>query len=128
MKSTAAAILTVAVAGTLTLGAAGAASADPTGQYTYVCVRTDGTTYTLAAGDALNTCKGSYIQKYINGAQVQVIGLTGQGIPATPDALDPALDCAVALTGFGLTVISSRGTALFVSGALSTYGLKDCLA
>jgi hypothetical protein len=95
----------------LTLGAAGAAQADPAGKYVYVCVGTDGSSYTMASGAELGSCKGSYLQKYINGAQVDTIALTTSGAIADPDAL--SLDCLVAIVGTGASaygIVQTGGT------------------
>lgn len=119
-------MIAAGVAGGLSLAAPGAANAEPTGQYTYTCVSTDGSSYLLNPGDELATCKGSYLQKHINGAQVESIPLTGQGAVADPNAL--TLDCIVAVTGVTVTVLTSSGWALVASAALGAYGLKACVA
>jgi hypothetical protein len=116
----------------LTLGAAGVAQADPAGKYVYVCVGTDGSSYTMASGAELGSCKGSYLQKYINGAQVDTIALTTSGAIADPDAL--SLDCLVAIVGTGASaygIVQTGGTGAgvaYVGLAASVYGLKACTA
>lgn len=57
-----------------------------TGDYEYICVGTDGSSYSMANGAPLSDCKGSYLQKYINGQQVDSISLTGTGAVASVPA------------------------------------------
>jgi hypothetical protein len=124
-------LITVAAAAGLTLGGAGVANADPAGQYTYVCVSTDGSSYTVPQGAALSTCKGSYLQKYINGQHVSSVNLTTSGAIADPNAID--MDCLVAVVGtgasaYGIVQTAGAGIIAYVGLASSVYGLKSCVA
>ncbi|MFF9564884.1 hypothetical protein ACF1AJ_16175 [Leifsonia sp. NPDC014704] len=105
--------------------------ADPsTGVYSYNCVLQNGSSYFLKPGTALNTCKGSYLQKYINGAKVQTIALTGYGTPANPEAFGTP-DCYIAI-GVGLGTLYGPGWLVrFLSGAIgyvATQGLPNITA
>lgn len=119
-------MIAAGVAGGLSLAAPGVANAEPAGQYTYTCVSTDGSSYLLNPGDELTTCKGSYLQKHINGVQVESVPLTGQGTVADPNALN--MDCIMAVTGVTVTVMTTSGWALVASTAIGAYGLKACVA
>jgi hypothetical protein len=124
-------LITAVAAMGLTVGAAGAANAEPAGQYEYVCVGTDGSSYSMAHGTALSTCKGSYLQKYINGKQIETIALTGHGTVADPNAIN--MDCLVAVVGtgasaYGIVQTAGTGVIAYVGLAASVYGLKSCVA
>lgn len=105
--------------------------ADPsTGMYSYNCVLQNGSSYYIASGTALSTCKGSYLQKYLDGRKVQTIALTGYGYPANPKAFG-TIECYIAI---GTAVVSIYGPGLIVralSGAIgyvATAGLPDIKA
>lgn len=124
-------LITAAAAAGLTLTGAGAANAEPAGQYQYVCVGIDGSSYSMAQGAALNTCKGSYLQKYINGQQISTIALTTDGAIADPNAIN--MDCVVAIVGtgasaYGIVQTAGTGVIAYVGLAASVYGLKSCVA
>ncbi|WP_456697947.1 hypothetical protein [Aeromicrobium sp. P5_D10] len=107
----------------------GTASAEPSGNYDYVCVSTNGTSYTMADGEKLSNCKGSYLQKYINGQQVETVHLTGQGTPASPNQLDGYCIVGLALGGTAAIVFPPAGAAELVFAAASgVLTLADCLA
>jgi hypothetical protein len=96
--------------------------ADPTttGVYSYSCVLQNGSSYFIKPGTALSTCKGSRLQKYINGRLVQTIPLTGYGYPANPKAFGTvecyiALSAGLALSVYGIPGVLSR----FTSGAIA---------
>jgi hypothetical protein len=102
----------------MALTGAGAAQAEPTGHYEYICVLTDGNSYALSSG-AKNTCNGSYLLKYINGQQVDSINLAGPGIVGDPKAGD----CALAYTALAVAVLMTDGEAALISlgvGAITT--------
>ncbi|WP_431031264.1 hypothetical protein [Plantibacter sp. RU18] len=120
-------LITAVAALGLTVGAAGAANAEPAGQYEYVCVGIDGSSYSMA----LSSCKGSYLQKYINGQQIETIALTGHGTVADPNAI--TMDCVVAIVGtgasaYGIVQTAGTGVIAYVGLAASVYGLKSCVA
>lgn len=124
-------LITAVAAMGLTVGAAGAANAEPAGQYEYVCVGIDGSSYSMAKGSALSTCKGSYLQKYINGQQVSTTALTTDGAIADPNAIN--MDCVVAIVGtgasaYGIVQTAGTGVIAYVGLAASVYGLKSCVA
>ncbi|MGO4592323.1 hypothetical protein AB4Z18_00745 [Leifsonia sp. 2TAF2] len=93
--------------------------ADPsTGVYSYICILQNGSSYVIAAGTPLNNCKGSYLKKYINGAVVQSIPLTGYGYPANPKAFG-TLDCYIAI---GYAATSIYGPGVIVRALAGTIG------
>ncbi|WP_241703482.1 hypothetical protein [Leifsonia shinshuensis] len=105
--------------------------ADPsTGVYSYNCVLQNGSSYFLQPGTALNTCKGSYLQKYINGTKVQTIALTGYGTPANPQAFGTP-ECYIAI-GVGVATVYGPGWLVrFLSGAIgyvASQGLPNITA
>ena len=99
---------------------------EPAGQYTYVCISTSGSSYILAPGAALSTCKGSYLHKYINGVKVLTIPLTGYGTPVNPNSV--SMDCLIAIVGTGASVLTLGGGWSYVGLAASVYGLNTCRA
>ncbi|WP_431219353.1 hypothetical protein [Leifsonia xyli] len=108
--------------------------ADPTASYySYNCVLQNGSSYFLAPGAKLSTCKGSRLQKYINGRMVQTIALTGYGYPGNPAAFG-TLDCVVAILGAaasvygigGAVVLTAKGAVAWLGLGTSVYGLKSC--
>ncbi|MGO4536022.1 hypothetical protein [Leifsonia sp. 2MCAF36] len=95
--------------------------ADPSvSYYSYNCVATNGSSYFLAPGAALSTCKGSRLQKYINGRLVQTIALTGYGQPGNPKAFGTP-ECYISLgAGLALSIYGIPGVLLrFLSGAIA---------
>ena len=96
--------------------------ADPqtTGVYSYNCVLQNGSSYFMKPGEPLPNCKGSRLQKYINGRMVQTIPLTGYGQPANPRAFGTP-ECFLSLGGgLALSVFGIPGKlARFLSGAIA---------
>lgn len=88
---------------------------EPAGQYVYNCILTNGSSYTLSAGTATSSCKGSYLRRYISGVLVNNISLTGTGAVSNPNAI--TVDCAIALVGGVIVVLSVTGTVLWVASA-----------
>ena len=109
--------------------------ADPTttGVYSYNCVLQNGSSYFLKPGERLSNCKGSRLQKYINGKNVQTIALNGYGYPGNPAAFG-TLDCVVAILGAagsvygigGAAVLTAKGAVAWLGLGTSVYGLKSC--
>ncbi|MEN0083366.1 MAG: hypothetical protein AAGC66_01240 [Leifsonia sp.] len=61
--------------------------ADPTttGVYSYNCVNPNGSSYFMKPGEKLTNCKGSFLQRYVNGKMVQSIKLAyGGGAAGNP--------------------------------------------
>lgn len=93
--------------------------ADPsTGAYSYNCILQNGSSYFLASGSLLGDCKGSYLKKYLNGAVVQSVPLTGYGQPGNPAAFGTP-DCLYAL---GWAALSIDGPGKFVRFASGIFG------
>ena len=76
--------------------------ADPTttGVYSYNCVLTNGQSVFLKPGEKLANCKGSFLQKYINGKKVLTLNLVYNG------------KYSVKVTGAGWCVASLAGAAV----------------
>ncbi|MBW8871596.1 MAG: hypothetical protein JF618_05315 [Leifsonia sp.] len=54
--------------------------ADPTtGVYSYNCVNPNGSSYFMKPNENLSNCKGSYLQKYVDGRMVQSLSLVYHG-------------------------------------------------
>jgi predicted RecA/RadA family phage recombinase len=72
--------------------------ADPTASYySYNCVLSNGSSYFMKAGEKLTNCKGSFLQKYINGKKVQTVSLVYNGKYSVKVTGKGA--CILALTG-----------------------------
>ncbi|REK73438.1 hypothetical protein DX116_07785 [Aeromicrobium endophyticum] len=114
----------------VTTAATGSASAEPSGTYEYICVSTTGSSYSMAAGEKLGNCKGSYLQKYINGKQIESIPLDGSGTPVDPDGqLDGYCIIGLALGGTAAIVFPPAGAAeLIFTAAADLTTLVDCVA
>jgi hypothetical protein len=101
--------------------AAGAVAAAPvapaaTGQYEYVCVYPNGASVSLPAGSVADCTGASYLQKYLDGRQLETIALTTAGEPATA-----SIECVIMVARGTIAAIISP-----VSGAIaiiSTVGL-----
>ncbi|WP_157696930.1 hypothetical protein [Leifsonia sp. 21MFCrub1.1] len=97
------------------------------------CVLRNGSSYFLQPGERLSNCKGSRLQKYINGRNVQTIALNGYGYPGNPAAFG-TLDCVVAILGAGVSiygiggavVVTAKGVIAWLGLGTSVYGLKSC--
>ncbi|SEA90047.1 hypothetical protein SAMN04515680_2047 [Leifsonia sp. 21MFCrub1.1] len=93
----------------------------------------NGSSYFLQPGERLSNCKGSRLQKYINGRNVQTIALNGYGYPGNPAAFG-TLDCVVAILGAGVSiygiggavVVTAKGVIAWLGLGTSVYGLKSC--
>lgn len=99
-----------------------------TGNYEYNCVLTDGSSYFMGAGEPLTNCKGSYLQKYLDGRQLTSVSLAYGGgaqttIPGGAGWCLLAVGSAVSLLVFPPTT----ATAWVVNGALAGGGLTSCL-
>ncbi|MFJ8896821.1 hypothetical protein ACIRCZ_19720 [Leifsonia sp. NPDC102414] len=96
-----------------------------TGQYDYNCVLTDGSSYFMRHGEALTDCKGSYLQKYLDGRLIKSVGLVYNG------------GASVQVTGKGGCLLTLGGIAALVfypptstfgwvlSGALAAGGVSQ---
>lgn len=88
-------------------------SSSPTGQYEWICILTSGHSHSLANGEPLTNCKGSYLHRYINGRHVATYRLAYGG-----GAVDyKAEGCLFAIIGGVLGVMSP---ALTIRWVLST--------
>lgn len=118
---------TMAAAAALVVGGSTAAQADPAGQYYYVCVQPDGSSLTLPAGTSLQTCRGSYLKKYLDGKLISSANLAAPGQVADPNAI--TIDCAIGLAGTAIAVYTTAGAVAYVGlalGGLGTY--RACTA
>lgn len=104
------------------------AHADPAGTVQWQCLGTDGVMNPVPPGQPLNSCKGAYLKKYIDGKNVQNVNLTSAGTPADGMSKKEA-NCLVALVGATAAVLSVEGTVVWVVGAAATgWGLSACAA
>jgi hypothetical protein len=107
-------LVAVAMAIMIAFGAAltspTAAQAEPAGQYYYQCIGTNGASYFLAKGARLDSCKGSYLKKYINGNLITTVRLTGLGTPAKK-VLFPT-QCFIEIAGAGLLAVGTDGLSI----------------
>lgn len=103
-----------------------------TGNYYYNCVLTDGNSWSLAAGEPLTDCHGSYLQKYLDGVHVSSIALTyGGGAAASESSQWHTLGCAVAVASGVVLVLYPPTEALEWILATTAYaggGAIACLA
>lgn len=101
-----------------------------TGQYEYICIGTDGNSWSLRAGEPTTNCHGSYLHKYINGVKVASYRLAlGGGIAAPRPAWNTGCVLAVA-SGVALFVFPPTGATAWVTlGGLAAAGLyTSCVA
>lgn len=112
----------------LQLGATAVHPNYPAGKYYYVCVSTDGSSYTLLYGVSTTTCHGAFLQQWLESGQfVQTIALTPSGNPATIVTIAP--DCLVAIaTGVVAVLTVENSWAWYTTAALSGYGLHACVS
>jgi hypothetical protein len=102
--------------------------ADPTttGVYSYNCVNANGSSYFMKPNENLTNCKGSYLQKYINGRMVQSVALVyrgGANVKVTWKS-----GCILALGGTAAGLVFSPptgGLAWFVTGAIAAAGISQ---
>lgn len=87
--------------------------ASPTGQYDWNCVLTSGYTYFLPDGEPLSNCKGSYLQRYQNGKQLESYRLAYGGGAVNYKAEG----CLITVLGGILTIMSPAMTMRFVFSA-----------
>ena len=103
-----------------------------TGEYEYICLGTDGSSYSMASGAPLSDCKGSYLQKYINGQQVDSISLSGNGEVASVPA--DKVQCVIWLGktagGMVLGIVVMGAGPFTLAGFLSkvALGAPNCTA
>ena len=101
--------------------------ADPTttGVYSYSCVNPNGSSYFMKPNENLTNCKGSYIQKYINGRMVQSVALVyrgGANVKVTWKS-----GCLLTLGSIGAGLVFSPptgGLAWFMTGAIAAAGIN----
>jgi hypothetical protein len=117
-------LATLAAAAMLTLAAPVAANAEPSGQYVYNCVGTDGNSYTMASGARMDSCKGSYLQQYIGGQFIKAIALTTNGTPA--NISKPSVWCIIAIGGTAYSVLTIEDVVSLVPLGFSLAGLHEC--
>jgi hypothetical protein len=126
-RRTTAILATLATAAALLVASPVAtASAEPAGQYVYVCVLTSGNTYTMQSGAKLTTCKGSYLQQYIGGRQVHIWALNGNGkiVKIKP----VTTDCVLAIVGSGIGILTAENVLEWVGTATAIASLHTCVA
>ena len=102
------------VAATLVMGLTGgvaiASPASATGNYVYVCVSQNGSSYTMKAGEKLTNCKGSFLQKYLDGSKQKTVRLAYGG--GSAKKLTPQQECVLAIAGNVMLLVSPPTGAL----------------
>jgi len=115
----------------MALGFNVAAHAEPTGQYTYVCIASDGSSNTLRDGERLSNCKGSYLKKYINGNLVSSLRLNADATEGR-SLTRAEIECVIAFVPVGggiIRVIKVGGKlASYVGLARNVAGISKCMA
>lgn len=94
-----------------------------TGEYEYICIGTDGSSWSLASGEPTTDCHGSYLHKYINGVMVANYHLAyGGGAAQNPPG---NIGCVLAIAGtVSLFYFPPTGVAAWVvNGGLAAAGL-----
>lgn len=95
-----------------------------TGNYYYVCVLTSGNSWSLTPGENLTDCKGSYLQKYLDGRQIARWSLTQNGTPATNRPPSEGCLVAIGLAGAGLVFSPpTGGVSWFAASAIAAAGI-----
>ncbi|WP_431246300.1 hypothetical protein [Leifsonia xyli] len=102
--------------------------ADPTttGVYSYNCVNANGSSYFMRPNENLTNCKGSYLQKYINGRMVQSLSLVYRG-GATAKVTWKS-GCILALGGAAVALVwfpPAGVTAWVVTSAFAAAGISQ---
>jgi hypothetical protein len=126
-RRTKAILATVAVAAGLFVATPVAtASAEPSGTYVWVCVGTDGNSYTLKKGVKITTCHGSYLQQYIGGHFIKAFPLTLSGKIGKSKPL--TADCIIAVGTTAVGILTSADGISWVVTVVGLYGLHSCVA
>ncbi|WP_434389126.1 hypothetical protein [Melittangium boletus] len=99
---------------------------EASGQYEWICVSTSGSSYSMAKGANLTSCKGSYLQKYINGRFIKAYPLTASGTIA--HKVPPNADCIIALGTTAIGIVTSADVVSWVVTVAGFYGLHSCVA
>ncbi|KFF58627.1 hypothetical protein JF66_17150, partial [Cryobacterium sp. MLB-32] len=89
-----------------------------TGNYEYNCVLTSGYSYFMSSGEPLTNCKGSYLQKYLDGRQLDSVALAyGGGAAST---FNWSVGCILSVgSGVLLVVYPPTGAiAWFIQGSV----------
>ena len=100
-----------------------------TGNYDYVCVLQDGSSYTMASGEKITNCHGSYLQKYLDGRKLATYNLSyGGGAALNPV---PSGGCVLALASGVLLILypPTGAVAWALSGGFYVAGVAvSCTA
>lgn len=96
-----------------------------TGQYEYICQMPNGQSWSLYVGEKTTDCKGSYLQKYINGSMVGNYKLAYGGGTLYSATKPFPWGCAFAIgSAYALVVYPPTGAvAWVVMGSLAAGGL-----
>ncbi|CAD5991786.1 conserved exported protein of unknown function [Agreia sp. COWG] len=97
---------------------------ETTGDYEYNCVADDGSSYFMSDGEVLTDCKGSFLQKYLDGNMLESVELSygGGAVSSAPSASD---GCIVAYaSGAGLIFFPPADAFTWVTnGAMAAAGI-----
>ncbi|KXC05887.1 hypothetical protein [Microbacterium hominis] len=114
--------------GTAAITPAAAIKPMSTGQYEYICQMPNGQSWSLYVGEKTTDCKGSYLQKYINGRMIANYKLAYGG-QALASNVDPG-GCLLGIASTAIFILwpSSGWTQWAVSGLVAGLSLKPCYA
>lgn len=100
-----------------------------TGEYEYICIGADGSSWSLRVGEPTSDCHGTFLHKYINGVQVANYKLSVTGAVIEHPQPD-ALACVLVIAGGVVGVLATDGTLLWATAAgLNAIGfVTSCLA
>ena len=101
-------------------------NAEASGKYEWVCVSTSGSSYSMRAGERLANCKGSHLQKYINGRFIKAYSLIERdAIGGKPP---PNAECTIAVTETAIGILTAEDGVSWLLVLAGLNDLRDCVA
>ncbi|WP_136028482.1 hypothetical protein [Microbacterium sp. PF5] len=100
-----------------------------TGQYEYICIGSDGSSWSLRVGEPTTDCHGSFLHKYISGVMVANYKLSVTGTVIDHPKPDP-IGCLMSIVSGVFGVLSADGSLIWISalGFTGMGGIMTCLA
>lgn len=100
-----------------------------TGQYEYICIGIDGSSWSLRAGEPTKDCHGSYLHKYINGSLVKIYRLSATGQVIAHPTRD-GVSCLLAVAGGFTAFLNPVGDIVWAAsvGIAGLGFITSCLA
>ncbi len=99
-----------------------------TGNYEYICIGTDGNSWSLASGEATTDCHGSFLHKYINGSLVAIYHLAYGGGAVSTWTWTSGCIIGVSTSVAALVLGPTGLTEWLVWAAATGAGLASCVA